>query len=70
MTIASRTVEIDSVAEALLRLTQERSIARSRLAFARVTLAQAEREAADAEAAVTRAEQQQRVLLAQSEVQP
>jgi hypothetical protein len=68
MCIADRTVELDSIALALLKLTGERSQARTRLAHARVVLAQAEREAADADAAVTRAEQQQRVLLAQSEV--
>jgi hypothetical protein len=68
MCIANKTVELDSIAEALLKLTRERSSARSRLAYARVVLAQAAREAADAEALVVRAEQQQRVLLAQSEV--
>jgi hypothetical protein len=70
MCILHETVQLDSVAEALLRLTRERTQARTRLAFARVTLVQAEREAANAEACVLRAEQQQRVLLAQSEVLP
>jgi hypothetical protein len=70
MSIANKTVELDSIAEALLHLTRERSLARTHLAFARVALAQAERETADAEALVARAEQQQRVLLAQSELLP
>jgi hypothetical protein len=68
MCITSKTVELDSIAEALLKLTRERSHARLLLAHARVVLANAEREAAEADAAVTRAEQQQRVLLAQAEV--
>jgi hypothetical protein len=68
MCITSKTVELDSIAEALLKLTRDRSRARLLLAHARVVLANAEREASDAEAAVTRAEQQQRVLLAQAEV--
>jgi len=70
MCIANKTVELYSIAEALLKLTRERSSARARLAFARVVLAQAEREAVDAEVLVVRAEQQQRVILAQSEVAP
>lgn len=63
----NRTAELDSVAQALLQLVNERSLAQARLAFARFTLVQAEKEAADACAAVLRAEQQQRELLIKAE---
>ena len=70
MSIANRTAELDAIGETLLQVVRTRTAARQRLAFARVTLAQAERECSEAEANAARAEQQQRVLLAQSEVQP
>jgi molybdenum-dependent DNA-binding transcriptional regulator ModE len=70
MSIANKTAELDSIGEALLQLVRARSKAQERLAFARFTLAQAEREAADADASVLRAEQQQRLALVQAESAP
>jgi hypothetical protein len=68
MSITSRTAELDTIGESLLRLVSARSNAHARLAFARLTLREAEREAADADAAVLAAEQQQRELFVKAEV--
>ena len=67
MSIANRTAELDSVAQALLQLVNARSQAHARLAFARLTLRQAEQEAANADMAVLAAEQQQRELFVKAE---
>lgn len=67
MGIANRTVELNSVGEALLKFVRERSQAYTRLAQARCELVQAEREAADASAKVLYAEQQQRALFVKAE---
>jgi len=70
MCTTHRTEELAAVGEALLQAVRTRTAAHERLSAIRRALAQAEREAADADANVLHAEQQQRVLLVRSECAP